>query len=90
MFVFRLTIYSLGGDEIVRESAALRQAVVDVSWQRLTPRASQHRGELLLKLQQPLRVEPLGFFTVRKGNLLSMMGLFVTYFVIIIQMVQME
>ena len=88
MFVFRLTIYSLGGDEIVRESAALRQAVVGVPWQRLTSRASQHRSELLLKLQQPLCVEPLGFFTVRKGNLLSMTGLFLTYFVIIIQMVQ--
>ena len=89
LFVSRLIIYSLCGDEIIQESAALRQAAVDVPWQRLTPRASQHRGELLLKLQQPLCVEPLGFFTVRKGNLLSMTGLFLTYFVIIIQMVQM-
>ena len=89
LFVSRLIIYSLCGDEIIQESAALRQAVVDVPWQRLTSRASQHRGELLLKLQKSLCVEPLGFFTVRKANVLSMTGLFLTYFVIIIQMVQM-
>ena len=89
LFVYRLVAYSLGGDAVSRGSAALRQALVDAPWQRLTSRASRHREELLLKLQHPLSVEPLGFFTVRKGNLLSMTGLFLTYFVIIIQMVQM-
>ena len=89
LLVFRLTIYSLGGDEIIRESSALRQALVNLPWRRLTAEARQQREELLLKLQHPPCVEPLGFFTVRKSNLLSMMGLFLTYFVIIVQMVRM-
>ncbi|KAF0310160.1 hypothetical protein FJT64_018786 [Amphibalanus amphitrite] len=90
LFVGRLTAYSLGGDGVLQEGAALRRALVSVPWQRLTAQTSRQRDELLLKLQHPPAVEPLGFFTVRKGNLLSMTGLFLTYFVIIIQMVQMD
>ncbi|KAF0292708.1 hypothetical protein FJT64_009327 [Amphibalanus amphitrite] len=89
LFVYRLSAYSLGGDAVSQESVALRRQLLDVPWRRLTAQTSRQRDELLSKLQMPLAVVPLGFFTMKKGNLLSMTGLFLTYFVIIIQMVQM-
>ncbi|XP_037069208.1 uncharacterized protein LOC119090494 [Pollicipes pollicipes] len=86
LFVCRITCYSLDGSSIMEKNAALASSLTKLRWPDMTKADRRRREALLQKTKLPFGIDVMGFFSVQKTNILSILSFALTYFVILVQM----